>query len=94
MDIEVPELDSLRFLAARHQQQVNDAYKCSRNKVLLVMDKLQDTEGLPQITAEQIDAILPFLDRFEAARFSAGTWEMPQGNRTSRASWHNDCVRI
>lgn len=79
MDIGAAEFDSLRLLAARHQQQISDAYKCSRNEVLLVMDELQDTEGLSQITAEQIDAILPFLDQFEAARFSAGTWEMPQG---------------
>ncbi len=43
------------------------------------MDNLQDTKGLPQITTEQIDAILPFLDRFEAVGFSAGTWEMPEG---------------
>lgn len=43
------------------------------------MDNLQDTEGLSQITAEQIDAILPFLDRFEAVGFSTGTWEMPEG---------------
>jgi hypothetical protein len=43
------------------------------------MDNLQDTEGLPQITAEQIDAILPFLERFEAVEFSAGTWKMPEG---------------
>jgi hypothetical protein len=30
-------------------------------------------------TIEQIDAILPFLGRFEAAGFKAGSWKMPEG---------------
>jgi hypothetical protein len=30
-------------------------------------------------TTDQIDATLPFLDRFEAAGFSAGSWKMPEG---------------
>lgn len=30
-------------------------------------------------TADQIDAILPFLDHFEVAGFSAGSWKMPEG---------------
>ena len=30
-------------------------------------------------TAQEIDAILPFLDRFEAATFAAGSWNMPEG---------------
>lgn len=43
------------------------------------MHKLQETEGLVPITARQIDALLPFLERFEAVGFSAGTWTMPEG---------------
>ncbi|OWK45501.1 DUF6508 domain-containing protein [Fimbriiglobus ruber] len=30
-------------------------------------------------TKEEIDAILPFLDRFEAAGFSVGSWKMSEG---------------
>lgn len=43
------------------------------------MHKLQQTEGLLPITSKQIDALLPFLERFEAAGFSAGTWNAPEG---------------
>lgn len=79
MVVEAAEYDNLKTIFACHKQQVSVASTCSHYEVSSVMDELQDTEGLPQITAEQIDAILPFLDRFEAASFSAGTWEMPQG---------------
>ena len=34
---------------------------------------------VPKITNQQIDAILPFLDRFEVAGFSSGTWNSPPG---------------
>lgn len=40
---------------------------------------MSDTSELPPITALQIDAILPFLDRFEAVGFSPGEWKMPEG---------------
>lgn len=40
---------------------------------------MQKPERLPPITAQQIDAILPFLDRFEAVSFSAGSWKAPEG---------------
>jgi Family of unknown function (DUF6508) len=40
---------------------------------------MKTPEGLPPIIAQQIDAILPFLDRFEAVGFSAGSWKMPEG---------------
>lgn len=30
-------------------------------------------------TAKEIDAILPFLDRFETATFSASSWKIPEG---------------
>ena len=43
------------------------------------MNKLQETEGLPPVSAKQIDAILPFLDRFEAAGVSAGNWDASEG---------------
>lgn len=35
---------------------------------------------MPSITAEQIDAIVPFLDQFEAAGFSAGSWRNEPGH--------------
>jgi hypothetical protein len=31
-------------------------------------------------TLEQIDAILPFLDKFEESKFSAGAWKIEEGN--------------
>jgi hypothetical protein len=31
------------------------------------------------VTPHQIEAILPFLDKFEAKGFSAGTWNSPEG---------------
>jgi hypothetical protein len=34
---------------------------------------------MPSITFHQIDSLLPFLDRFEAADFSAGTWNTTPG---------------
>jgi hypothetical protein len=43
------------------------------------MRRLQKTEGLPTVAAKQIDAILPFLERFESAGFSAGIWKGPEG---------------
>ena len=42
------------------------------------MHRLQETERL--ITAKQIDALLPFLERFETAGFSAGSWKTPEGH--------------
>lgn len=33
----------------------------------------------PIVTTRQIDAILPFLDKFDAKGFSAGTWNSPKG---------------
>jgi hypothetical protein len=36
-------------------------------------------ELMPTINARQIDAILPFLDQFEASGFSPGTWNSPSG---------------
>ena len=35
--------------------------------------------SLQPISHKQIDAILPFLDRFEASGFSPGTWRSPLG---------------
>jgi hypothetical protein len=43
------------------------------------MHKLQESEGLVPITAKQIDSILPFLDRFKAVGFSAGSWKSHAG---------------
>lgn len=31
-------------------------------------------------TLEQIDALMPFLDKFELAEFSAGTWKIEEGH--------------
>jgi hypothetical protein len=35
--------------------------------------------SLQPITNQQIDALLPFLDQFEASGFSPGTWNSPPG---------------
>lgn len=40
---------------------------------------LMDAALEVSITAAQIDAILPFLDRFEATDFSVGSWKTPEG---------------
>ncbi len=40
---------------------------------------MQEIEDPSSITTQQIDALLPFLDRFEAVGFSIGKWEMPEG---------------
>lgn len=37
------------------------------------------------VTQKQIDALLPFLDKFEAARFSAGEWH----NEPRQFPWFN-----
>jgi hypothetical protein len=34
---------------------------------------------MAKINARQIEAVLPFLDRFEAAGFEAGAWNSPPG---------------
>ncbi len=49
------------------------------------MTKSRKDEELPAITAKQIDAILPFLKRFEEVGFSAGSWEKPEG----QCPWFN-----
>ena len=71
--------DNFKGEVARHQGKAGAAYERSLHDVWSVMHKLQESEGLPPVTAEQIDAILPFLDRFSAAGFSAGSWNMPEG---------------
>jgi len=40
---------------------------------------MSNNADLPLITTSQIDAILPFVEHFEAAGFSAGEWKMPEG---------------
>lgn len=64
---------------ARHQGEAGVAYEHSLHDVWSVMHKRQESGGLLAITAKQIDGILPFLDRFEAVGFSAGSWKMPEG---------------
>jgi hypothetical protein len=76
---EETDYDNFKGEVARHQGKAGAAYERSLHDVWSVMHKLQQSEGLPPVTAKQIDAILPFLDRFEAAGFSAGSWEMPDG---------------
>lgn len=34
---------------------------------------------MPKITSQQIDAIIPFLERFEADGFTVGIWNSPPG---------------
>jgi hypothetical protein len=43
------------------------------------MHRPQEDESIPAVTVGQIDAILPFLNRFEMADFSAGIWKAPEG---------------
>lgn len=76
---EETDYDNFKSEVARHQGKTGAAYEQSLHDVWSVMHKLQETEGLLPIKAKQIDAILPFLDRFEAVDFSAGTWKMPEG---------------
>jgi hypothetical protein len=38
-----------------------------------------NAEGNVTPTSRQMDAILPFLDCFEAVQFSAGSWKAPEG---------------
>jgi hypothetical protein len=76
---EETDYDNFKAEVARHQGKAGAAYEQSLHDVWSVMHDLQKSEGLPPITAKQIDAILPFLDRFEAADFSAGSWELPEG---------------
>jgi hypothetical protein len=71
--------DNFKSEVANHQGEVGAAYKHGLHGVWSAMHKLQETDGLPTVTAKQIDAILPFLDRFEATSFSAGTWNAPEG---------------
>jgi len=76
---EETDYDNFKSEVADHQGKAGAAYEHSLHDVWSVMHKLQETEGLVPITAKQIDGILPFLDRFEAVGFSAGSWKMPEG---------------
>lgn len=76
---EETDYDNFKSEVARDQGEAGAAYEHSLHDVWSVMHKLQKTEGLPTVTTKQIDAILPFLERFEEAGFSAGTWQTPQG---------------
>lgn len=76
---EETDYDNFKSEVARHQGKAGAAYEHSLHGVWSVMHKLQETEGLLPITAKQIDALLLFLDRFEAVGFSAGSWKMPEG---------------
>lgn len=70
--------DNFKSEVADHLGAAGSAYENSLTDVWSVMYKLQQTEGLPPITSKQIDAILPFLDLFEAEGYSAGTWDFPK----------------
>ena len=76
---EETDYDNFKAEVARHQGDAGAGYERSLHGVWSAMHKLQATEGLPPITAGRIDAILPYLIRFEADDFSAGTWEAPKG---------------
>jgi hypothetical protein len=76
---EETEYDNFKSEVARHQGKPGAAYEHSLHAVWSVMHKLQESGGLSPVTAKQIDAILPFLERFEAADFSAGSWKTPEG---------------
>lgn len=75
---EETDYDNFKGEVARHQGKAGVAYERSLHEVWSVMHKLQESEGLLPITPKQIDAILPFLDRFEAEGFSAGSWKTPE----------------
>ena len=76
---EETDYDNFKSEVASHQGTAGAAYEHSLHSVWSAMHKLQEIEGQVQISAKQIDAILPFLERFEAVGFSAGTWKMPKG---------------
>lgn len=76
---EETDYDNFKSEVARHQGKSGAAYEHSLHDVWSVMHKLQETEGLLPITAKQIDALLPFLERFESAGFSPGSWKIPEG---------------
>jgi hypothetical protein len=76
---EETDYDNFKSEVARYQGKAGTAYEHSLHEVWSVMHKLQETEGLLPIKAKQIDALLPFLDRFEAVGFSAGSWKIPEG---------------
>lgn len=76
---EETDYDNFKSEVANHQGEAGAAYEHSLHDVWSVMHKLQQAGGLLPITAKQIDALLPFLGRFEAAGFSAGTWNAPEG---------------
>jgi hypothetical protein len=76
---EETDYDNFKSKVANHQGEAGAAYDHSLHDVWSVMHKLQETEGLLPIISKQIDALLPFLDRFEAVGFSAGSWKMPEG---------------
>lgn len=76
---EETDYDNFKSEVARLQGKAGAAYEHSLHDVWSVMHKLQETEGLLPITAKQIDAVLPFLDRFEEAGFSDGSWKASEG---------------
>ena len=76
---EETDYDNFKSEVARHQSEAGAAYEHSLHDVWSVMHKLQQTEGLLPVTARQIDALLPFLDRFEAVGFYVGKWHAPEG---------------
>lgn len=73
------EYDNFKSEVVQYQGKAGAGYVNSLHDVWSVMRKLQKTEDLVPINNKQIDAILPFLDRFEAVNFSAGTEKMPEG---------------
>lgn len=76
---EETDYDNFKSEVADHQGAAGAAYERSLHDVWSVMTELQKSEGLPPVTARQIDAILPFLERFSAAGFSAGTMKIESG---------------
>jgi hypothetical protein len=76
---EETDYDNFKSEVANRQGAAGAAYEQSLHDVWSVMNELQKSEGLPAITARQIDAILPFLERFSAKGFSAGTMKIESG---------------
>ncbi|MCY2963789.1 MAG: DUF6508 domain-containing protein [Planctomycetota bacterium] len=69
--------DNFKSEVAHHQGKAGAAYEHSLHQVWSAMHKLQETEGVVPISSTQIDSILPFLDRFEAVGFLAGSSKQP-----------------
>lgn len=73
---EETDYDNFKSEVGNHQGASGAAYERSLHDVWSVMHELQKSEGMLPITTKQIDAILPFLERFSTTGFSSGTMKI------------------